>query len=254
MGLVLAPGVGPDVRAATLSTDLPALLQCMRDNVPQHGRIQDIEISTTAGGEDVRTFSARLFGRSDTGSLAMTLQVRAPADLKGAAWLFRRSAGREEAFVYLPAVGKVTRIGGGAGDQGLFGTALSFEDMRQVLTSFSGGAVSLGATGEIAGRPVRKLYVVARPDAVVGYDKIEAQVDLQTCAVLDAELYRDAELRKRLRAEPGSLRRFGRHWFASVVRFEDRRSGLRSELRILDAEVERAPPTRYFEPSLFFRD
>ncbi|MEQ1439383.1 outer membrane lipoprotein-sorting protein [Fontimonas sp. SYSU GA230001] len=238
--------------------ELPDLLACMRANVPEQGRIQDLEL-TTHEGESVRQLKARLYGREQPGELSLTLQVRAPADLRGAAWLFRRRRARDgrvgdETFVYLPSVGRVRRVSGGGEDQRLFGTALSFEDVYQLLSSFSGGAMSLGPASEIAGRPVRRISILAAPDTPASYDRIVAEVDRASCVVVAAELSRHGQVQKRLYAAPDAQRRLGSHWYPSLVTVEDRRKGIRTELRVLQAELSPRPPSRYFEPASFFRE
>lgn len=239
-------------------SDLPGLLDCMRANVPEQGRIQDLELTTREGGAS-RQIKARFFGQDRPGKARLTLQVRAPADLQGAAWLFRRSRGgdgtsTDETFVYLPSVGKVRRVSGGAEDQSLFGTALSFEDVHRLLSSFSGGAMSLGPHSEIAGRPARRLYLLAAPGTQAPYDKIVAEVDRAACVVLAAELYREGQLRKRMSVPPESLRRLGPHWYPSLTQVEDLRNGVVTELRVLQAELFSKQESRYFDPAMFYRE
>ncbi|MFA5938587.1 MAG: outer membrane lipoprotein-sorting protein [Sinimarinibacterium sp.] len=243
---------------ARAQSDLPGLLACMRANVPEHGRIQDLELTTLEGGASSQ-LKARLYGQERPERTSLTLQVRAPADLEGAAWLFRRSRGKDatstdETFVYLPSVGKVRRVSGGAEDQSLFGTALSYEDVHQLLSSFRGGAMSLGPQTQIAGRPSRRLYVLAAPGAQVVYDKIVAEVDRESCVVLAAELYRNGHLRKRMSAAPESLRRLGPHWYPSLITVEDLQNGVSTELRVLQAELSPRLASRYFEPATFYRE
>lgn len=240
------------VPRASAQSELPALVECMRGNVPHQARVQDM-LLTTGGGGATQQVKARLYGRDREGRVDLTLQVVEPVDLAGSAWLFRRGPDGDQTWVYLPAVGKVRRIGGGADDQNLFGTAIAYADVHELLASFTGGAMSLGSQTEIAGRPARRLYVLAAPGAQVVYNKIVAEVDRTSCVVLAAELYRGGQPRKRMTAAPDSLRRLGPHWYPSLITVEDLHAGIHTELRVLQAELSPQIASRYFEPATFYR-
>lgn len=249
--LWIAAAIG--LTSAAAQSELPEVVECMRANVPRQARVQDL-LLTTSGSGAAQQIKARLYGRDREGRVDLTLQVMAPVDLAGSAWLFRRGPDGDQTWVYLPAVGKVRRIGGGADDQNLFGTAIAYADVHELLASFTGGAMSLGPQTEIAGRPARRLYVLAAPGAQVVYSKIVAEVDRSSCVVLAAELYRGAQLRKRMSTAADSLRRLGTHWYPSLITVEDLYAGIHTELRVLQAELSPQLASRYFEPATFYRE
>src|SRR3546814_9305763 len=63
-------------------------------------------------------------------------------------------------YVYIPALSKVRRVSGAAVDGSLWGTDLSFADVKQLGNAFGGSDPKMGNDEVLAGRTVHMLSVM----------------------------------------------------------------------------------------------
>ena len=131
LALMLIAGTA---RAGDAATD--KVLDCMRGNIPKIMRIQEFELNAVdpAGGE--RLLRGRLYAQRENDLVKAMVKIKAPADLNNAAYLVREGKERDDMFIFLPALNRVRRIMGGSADSPLFGTDLSYNDIKQVQNAF----------------------------------------------------------------------------------------------------------------------
>ena len=133
-----------------------AIDACMRANIPPALQIRQFSLNAVDHNGAGRLMKGRLYAIRDNGLLRTMLRIDSPPDLRGAAYLLREgeAAQQDAMYVYLPALNKVRRIMGGTQDNPLFGTDLSYADLKQISHAFSGGRIELEKTDKIDGRDI----------------------------------------------------------------------------------------------------
>jgi hypothetical protein len=179
------------------------------------------------------------------------VKIKAPVDLNNAAYLVREGKERDDMFIYLPALNRVRRIMGGSADSPLFGTDLSYNDIKQVQNAFSGGPVKMEKADTIDARPVNVLAMTPSA-AQSNYSLIRAWIDQKTCVALKVEFYEGATARKRLTLPSKSLKQAGSNWYASEALMEDLRSKSHTTLKITGLSNVDKLSERYFNSTTFY--
>src|SRR3546814_19418383 len=87
------------------------------------------------------------------------MRISAPGDLAGASYLLRERDNGDEMYVYIPALSKVRRVSGAAVDGSLWGTDLSFADVKQLGNAFGGSDPKMGNDEVLDGRTEHVLSV-----------------------------------------------------------------------------------------------
>lgn len=208
------------------------IIECMRANIPQTIRIQDFEITTIDRAKGQRILRGRLYAKNDKGLVRSTIKIVAPPDLANAAYLIREGKEKDDMFVYLPALNKARRITGSNADGALFGTDLSYSDIKQLHNAFSGGAVKLEKADVLEGRPVKVLSMVPRADAQSRYSLVRTWVDDQTCLGLKAEFHEGATVRKRLTINSKKLQQSAGNWYPAESEMLDVKQGTLTKIKI----------------------
>lgn len=237
------------------AADDPALdkvVDCMRANIPQTVRIRTVEITAwdRTGGE--RTLRGKLVGAREKDKVRVMLRIEAPADLAGASYLVREGEKFDEMFLYLPSVKKVRRITGASLDGQLWGTDLSYNDVKQIENAFSGADMKLEGQAQVGPRPVHVLSFAPRKQDASRYTLIRARVDQQTCVALGADFIEPAGVRKTLTVRPEAVKQSGSLWYASEADLRDVRNNTHTRVRVLGVTGGDALAKRYFNPNTFY--
>ena len=238
------------------------VLECMRKNVPNEVRAQDVEFTTADKGGTTSTLKGRLYAareKTPEGSrhVRAMLMVAAPPNLSGAAYLVREkdSDAKDGMWVYLPSVKRVRRVTGSIADGGLMGTSFSYADFKQLQNTFTGAKTAYEGTGEIDKRAVHVLTFKPADANAGGYTLVRSWVDTQSCVPLKAEFYEDAKVRKRLTSPANTLSKAGDYWYASMIEMQDLTDGLRTTLRVRSVTPDPDPglSAGTFDPKTFYQ-
>ena len=228
------------------------LLACMRANLPPTLRIQEFELTTVDRKGEKRLLKGRLFAKREKELLRAMLKLSAPADVSGAAYLVREGEKADEMYVFLPALNKVRRIMGGAGDGPLFGTDLSYADIKQVQNAFSGSTPKIDGKEKIDNRPVTVVGVVPTPESASRYSRIRAWIDDASCVALKVDFMEGAAPRKRLTAPVAAIAKAGEYWYVNESTMTDLKLGTRTQLKITGVKSGEDLANRYFDSRNFF--
>jgi hypothetical protein len=231
---------------------LDEVIACMRANIPQTVRIQTVEIRAWDRGGGERTLKGKLYGTREKERARVMLRIEAPQDLAGAAYLVRENEKSDEMHLYLPAVKKVRRITGASLDGQLWGTDLSYNDVKQIQNAFSGAPASLDGQDQHEGRPVHVLTFTPRVEDASRYRAIRTLVDQQSCVALVAEFVEPAGVRKTLTVKPKDLKQSGPHWYAAEAEIRDLKNGTHTRIRVLGVTAGDKLAGRYFHPQTFY--
>jgi hypothetical protein len=240
--------------ATALAADpaLDELQRCMRANLPQTVRIQSVEITAVDRLKGERRLKGKLYGTREKDRARVMMRIESPQDLAGAAYLVREAEGGDETYLYLPAVQRVRRISGGQLDGQLWGTDLSYNDLKQLQNAFSGAAVTLEAPpAPYEGRPVHAVSFTPHAEDGSRYRNIRTLVDQKTCVALRVEFYEPAGMRKVLTVAPGDLKQSGPHWYSSKAQMEDLKNGTHTRIVVTGVSSGDKLAGRYFSPQSF---
>lgn len=227
---------------------------CMRANLPTTVQVKDFELVSTDKTGGTRTLSGRVHARLENGLINAMMRIEQPPDLRGAAYLLREAKADkdEEMYVYLPALQKVRRVMGGMKDSSLFGTALSYTDIKQLTYAFTGQTLKLEKTDTLENRPMWLLSVAPGPAQGVRFDKVQAWIDQKTCMVLKAEFMQDGAVSKRFTSAAKFLVQSGPHWYFSEGRVEDLQEKTFTDVHILGVTSDKELADRLFNPRAFY--
>lgn len=228
------------------------VLECMRGNIPKIMRIQEFELNAVDPAGGSRLLKGRLFAVREDDLMRAMVKIKAPADLNHAAYLVREGKERDDMFIYLPALNRVRRIMGGSADSPLFGTDLSYSDIKQVQNAFSGGPVKLEKPDTIDSRAAYVLLMTPSAAAQSNYTQIRAWIDQKTCVALKVEFYEGANVRKRLTSPAKSLTQAGSNWYTSEALMEDLRTKSHTTLKITGLSNVGKLSERYFNATSFY--
>ena len=226
---------------------------CMRANVPKALQVKMFELVATDRSGGSRTLSGRLYGRLEGDVIEAMMRIEQPGDLSGASYLVREAeGGGENMYVYLPALRKVRRITGGMKDSPLFGTDLSYADVKQIAYAFTDDSLRLEREERFEERPMWVLSMSPTPDAVSRFDRVLAWIDQQSCMVIKADFLQEDTVRKRFTSSTRHLAQSGPHWYVSEGRIEDLQEQTHTDLRVVDVFSGEELADRLFNPRAFY--
>lgn len=239
--------------AAAADPTLDKTLACMRANIPPTVRIQTIEVTAWDRGGGERALKGKLYGTREKDRVRVMMRIEAPNDLAGASYLVREGTKADEMHLYLPAVKKVRRITGASLDGQLWGTDLSYNDVKQIQNAFTGANVVREPQGAVyEQRPVHVLSFTPRKEDGSRYKTIRTQVDQQTCVALMVEFLDATGVRKTLAVRPPDLKQSGSHWYASETLIQDVKNGTRTRIKVTGVTAGDKLASRYFHPQTFY--
>lgn len=243
------------------SDALKTVLDCMRANVPESARTQQLEVTATDRSGNTRVLTGKVFAMAETTPmgprLRALLKVNSPSDLAGAAYLVRESENylQDGMYVYLPSVRRVRRVSGTFADGALLGTNFSYNDFRQVQTAFVDAGTTLEGEEQLDSRPVYRLLVVPALEQKSPYSQVHVWVDRKTCVPLKTEFRKGVNgqtLVKELTVPANALQQSGTHWFASMAQMRDLSEGTSSVMRIIGTQLNAVIPPSNFDPTSFY--
>jgi hypothetical protein len=231
---------------------LPQLFDCMRGNIPQTLRIQDVQLDAVDRSGGSRVLRGRLYAKREDGMVRVMLRVAEPVQVAGAAYLVRESAaGDDDMYIFLPSVGRVRRVTGDFTNGALLGTDFSYAEIKLVQNAFTGAEGREEAADRIDGRAVRVFSLRPAKQEASVYSAVRVWVDQQTCVALKAEFYAGDAPRKRLSAPASALRQSGKLWYLDQMEMRDLREETYTVLKVQGITTEPDLGSRYFNPSSF---
>ncbi|MDE2149477.1 MAG: outer membrane lipoprotein-sorting protein [Gammaproteobacteria bacterium] len=249
---VLVALAAAGARAAPGFDSADALLACMRANLPPTLRIEQIQLTYADRAGHRRLLQGTLYAEREHGLLRTMIHIDAPGDLAGSSYLGRETADGQEIYLYLPALNRVRRIVGAGVNGALFGTDLSYADVRQLENAFSGAHARLEGGGTLDGRSVERLLLSPRPGEASRYDLIRAWVDRQTCVALKVDFEAGGKPVKQLTAPARALRQSDGYWYLERMQLHDLEQGTSTELRVLGVQSGGKLPSPLFDRNTFY--
>jgi hypothetical protein len=177
-----------------------------------------------------RTLTTWAAGDAAKGETEKTLmKFLAPADVKGSGFLnLKKTDGATESLLWLPALGKVRRLGSGSSDQdqAFFGSDFTNRDINGFTrtdftyetTAFEGGVYT----------------IAAMPKKAIGYEKLVYQVDSAIWRYVKVEYWRSGKL---VKAETMTYDKIQGYDMPTMILMSSA-SGSSTELRFTDFKLD----------------
>jgi outer membrane lipoprotein-sorting protein len=228
------------------------ILDCMRTNIPESVRIQEFELTSIDRSGGQRQMRGRVYAKRDGDFARVTLKIESPSDLAGSAYLIREGKDSDEIYLYLPAMRKVRRINGPSQDGKLWGTDLSFNDIKQMQNAFRGGNPKVEPAESLDGRLAHVLSLEPRPGETARYTRVRAWVDQKTCVALKVEFADAGGVHKRILSSAKDLRQAGKIWYVGDVEMSDLKDATRTRLQVKDVTAPEKLADRLFTATTFY--
>ncbi len=229
------------------------IVACVAGNIPQGDVLRSITLTTRdrVGVESVTR--ADVFGRhSGSGSRRTLIRIKEPAELEGAAVLILEDPTSTDLWIHAPDLGRRRLVTGTDQAQSLFGTGLSYEDLRQLLGFVRTESERLERLADdwFGDRATYVLESTPEP-GTSAYQRIVTSVDKKTCVPLEAKLYekRGAAPRKVATTDPDQIFRVRSTWIAHTITLFDHRDQKRTVLHIESIMPGLTLPDLAFSPS-----
>lgn len=229
---------------------------CMRANVPETLRAQEIEFTSTDRNGATRVLRGKVIAKRENGLARFVIRITAPANVAGAAYLLRERAGNPEddMYVYLPGVGRVRHVTGAFANGSLLGTDFSYADAKLIQNTFTGAEGKLESPDNIDQRPTYVLTLTPSKkmkDPV--YSLTRLWLDQKSCVPLKADFYQGALLRKELTAPSTALMQSGKFWYLSQIEMRDIKEATKTVLKFGNVEGDVKSTPTLFDPNGFYQ-
>lgn len=247
-GILLALALSLPVHA----NDAQQVFDCMKANIPQTLRIQEIQLDATDRSGGVRSLRGKLYAKREDGLVRVMLRVAEPANVAGAAYLVRETGQREDdMYVFLPAVNRVRHVTGNFANGSLLGTDFSYAEVKLIQNAFTGAAGKLEAQEKIDGRDAHVVSLRPARTESAPYSQVKIWVDKKSCVALKAEFFSGDNVRKRLTAAAAGLKQSGKLWYAGEMEMKDLKEGTYTTLKVTGVSSDIDLGSKPFDPSSF---
>jgi hypothetical protein len=229
--------------------DVDRLVACMHHNGAAGPLASRFRIESFAIDGEQQRIEGRLYIVALPDSLKATLRIDAPPELQGVSYLLRESQDARDVYVHLPALNRTRRVIGADLDLSIPGTALSYNELRRMVSAFDLTWLGFPVTRD--GRPVERLVVWPQAGMPTAHQQVRAWVDRRTCVPLQIELMTQSGDTQRIIVDAQSIRRVGEHWMPTDARAHDSRGRMSARLQLLELEPKNELPAALFQPSSF---
>lgn len=183
------------------------ILKCLAANVPDHGGIATLAITSRSATGTTTRYRWRLYWRSREGQRAAVIRVIAPAAVAGSAYLVRDTENGRAVYLYSPAVGAVRRIRvGQGGSREIFGTEIALRDVLGVARILANGTLSYMGEKNLHGRTMDWMLALPPPDSNSPYSRVSMVIGHDPCVIWRVAFSKNGTRSKVYTAAPQSLR------------------------------------------------
>ncbi len=226
----------------------------MKANIPSTVRIQTIEVTSYDRAGSERTLKGTIFAtREPSNKASVMLRVDAPADLARSAYLVRENSSGDDIHIYLPAVNRTRRVTGAAVDGNLWGSDISYNDIKQLQGAFDGSGLKLEAPTQVDGQPAEVLVLTPKVGSTTKYNLIRAYIDSKTCLPVKAEFLQGTDVRKLMTAASKDFKQSGTRWYPAEIVVQTPAEGTRTRVRVTGVSSGDKLSSRYFNPTSFYQ-
>lgn len=236
------------------------VMQCVGANVPVNLSLRRVSLTTEDRAGKSTTLQARIYamrepaGQPGQGRLRAMMQIDAPENLAGAAYLVRETdaTSRDGMYVYLPSVGRVRRVTGSFSDGALLGTKFSYFEFKQLMNAFRDLTPRALGRDKVGERPAFVVEFTPLGGADTRYTSVRAWFDQQSCLPLRADFRQGNEVVKRISAPASAISQAGDNWYLDQIRIKVLADGSQTVLRVNNVSLDEPMSGYYFDPETFY--
>lgn len=244
---LLAAGVpgAPGADAALAAPSAEAVLEAAFTNRYKIDLITTIELVMHGRGGQQRQRTIEAVTKVIDGRINSIGRLVAPEYLRGMTVLMIETDDRgQNAFVYMPSLGRVRRITTAQRGDAFFGSDVTYEDIeRQHVDEFDFDGME---AGEFDGEPVYHVHV--RPNRRYNYARAIFTIAQSDSAMLQTRYYkRDTDEPYRVIAAPRAhMVDLAGHVLPTRLKVENHMRGTHTEVQLSDLDIELEIPNRIF--------
>lgn len=242
----------PELNIATATVN--EINACSRSNLADRGSLRDITLKSKGRDGKERTLKLKLFWKpaKGTGEGRLNVRVVEPKDLAGSSYLLVQKEGAEQLYFYLPAANKVQQVSGDDLNRPLWGTDLSYSDLKQLQGLAATGPTTRIADQVVAGHPS---YVLeTKLDAATPtYAMMRSYVDQKSCVPLRSDfLDKSGKTVKQLEADATTLSQLDPYWFVTAYTMKDLVRNSQTGIELSDVFLLEQLSEKNFAPDSFY--
>lgn len=223
-------------------------MECMKHNVPETLRMRQLQLQTeSASGSSHLT--GTVYARTIDGGVALNMQVDAPQDLRGAAFLFRQRDKNEEMYLFMPALNRVKRISGASTETSLFGSALKYSDLKALNAMYVATQVEERGETQIENAPARQLLI--KPADPHSTTETLAALDPESCLPLRLDVARAGRKIREFSTERAAIRQDEDRWYLAYGTMRDLESQVTTRIQMKELRGFKEMPASLWNPALF---
>lgn len=223
-------------------------MECMKHNVPETLRMRQLELHTeSANGNNDLT--STVYARTGDGAIALNMQIDAPQDLRGAAFLFRQRERNEEMYLFMPSLNRVKRISGAATETSFFGSALKYSDLKALNAMYVATQVEERGEVQVENAPARQLLI--KPVDPEATTETLAVLDPQSCLPLRLEVSHAGKKIREFTTERAAIRRDEDRWYLAYGTMKDLEALVITRIQMKELRGFKEMPVSLWNPSLF---
>jgi hypothetical protein len=246
------PAAPPALNVTTATVN--EINTCSRGNLADRGSLRDVTLKSKGRDGKERTLKLKLFWKpaKGTGEGRLNVRVVEPKDLAGASYLLVQKEGAEQLYFYLPAANKVQQVSGDDLNRPLWGTDLSYADLKQLQGLAATGPTTRIADQVVAGRPS---YVLETKldSATPTYAMMHSYVDQQSCVPLRSDfLDKSGKTVKQLVADASTLSQLDPYWFVTAYTMKDLVRNSETAVELSDVFLLEQMSEKNFAPDTFY--
>lgn len=242
-------------QAVTAPESAEEIRACARKNFPQETSVQRIVMISHDRTGGHRTLQAKMYWRLDNeGYSNVMIRVDSPRDLSGSSYLVLEKAERDDMFMYLPAVQRVRRIVGNMKSKPLWGTDLSYEDVKQLQGVALTGTLTRLDDSQLAERDVYVIQTVYDDAEESAYGRVVTHIDKALCMPLQVDFF-DLEGTpvKQLDVNPETLAEVDGRWQMRDLVMKDLHSKTQTDIKVEEVKSDESISGRVFSAHTFYQ-
>ena len=228
---------------------------CARENFPTTTSIQSLVMTAYDRSGGSRALKAKMHWRLDkNGYSNVMIKVDSPRDLSGSSYLVLERETKDDMFMYLPAVNRVRRIVGNMKSDPLWGTDLSYEDIKQLQGVALAGTLSRLDDAEVGSRKTYVIQTVYEEGADSAYSRVVTNIDQVTCMPLMVDFYDLDDIAvKQLTVNPETMTEDGGKWQIRDADMQNLHQKTHTEIKVEDIQTDAEISSRVFNSQSFYR-
>jgi hypothetical protein len=231
--------------------DVEEVRACLEKNAPKKSSVQTVKLTARDRTGSEQNLDGKIYWKPTEQKLSRVLiEIEAPADVRGSAYLLLEKEGGDEMFTYLPELKKARRLQTQTASGSLFGTDFTYDDFSYLQSVAGRVGTERLPDAELEPGSGRKAWVVqVKPPEEPGvkYERVVAFVDPERCVPIKIEFYEvGGALWKVLSVDPAKVEPVGAIFVPKSIVMKDVKNETESRIVVEKIDVDGDVADRLF--------